>query len=127
MVDFITSKTGLPEKGVQHTIALLNDACTISFIARYRKEQTGNLDETQIEAILEFKNLFESIEKRRLFIKETLSAQQLLTPELLSKLEKAGDLNALEDLYLQFARPWDLLLLQNLQWFLPQHLHLSQG
>lgn len=104
MVDFIISKTGLPEKGVQHTIALLNDACTIPFIARYRKEQTGNLDETQIEAILEFKNLFESIEKRRLFIKETLSAQQLLTPELLSKLEKAGDLNALEDLYLPFKK-----------------------
>lgn len=104
IIDFITSRTGLPEQGVQQTIALLNDACTIPFISRYRKEQTGNLDETQIEAIVDFKSQFEAIEKRRSFITETLSAQNLLNSELKTKLDKAEDLITLEDLYLPFKK-----------------------
>lgn len=104
IIDFITSRTGLPEQGVRQTITLLNDASTIPFISRYRKEQTGNLDETQIEAIADFKSQFEAIEKRRLFITETLSTQNLLNSELKAKLEKAEDLITLEDLYLPFKK-----------------------
>ena len=54
IIKFITSKTQLPESSVKNTIQLLNDACTIPFISRYRKEATGNLDEVQIGAIVQF-------------------------------------------------------------------------
>ena len=65
LIPYITQNTQLPQKGVESTVALLNEDCTIPFISRYRKERTGNLDEVQIGAIVKFKAEFEALEKRK--------------------------------------------------------------
>ncbi len=76
------SKTNLPLKGIENTIELFNEDCTIPFISRYRKEQTGNLDEVEIGKILEFKKIFEELGKRKLSILKSLEEQEVLTDEL---------------------------------------------
>ncbi len=65
LVHFIKSKTNLPLKGIENTIQLLNEDCTVPFISRYRKERTGNLDEVQIGDIVKYKAQFEELEKRK--------------------------------------------------------------
>ena len=65
LIPYILKHTQLPEKGIQNTIELLNEDCTIPFISRYRKEKTGNLDEVQVGAIVQFKEQFEALEKRK--------------------------------------------------------------
>ncbi|MCG2419957.1 RNA-binding transcriptional accessory protein [Aequorivita sp. F47161] len=104
LLNFITSQTQLPKKSVEDTVKLLNEDCTIPFISRYRKELTGNLDEVQIGEIVEFKEQFEALEKRKAAILKTLEEQENLTPELQKKIEAATDLITLEDLYLPFKK-----------------------
>ena len=65
ILNFVSTKTQLPESGIINTLSLLNEDCTIPFIARYRKERTGNLDEVQIESIVTFKEQFEALAKRK--------------------------------------------------------------
>ena len=65
MLHHILKITNLPESSVKNTLALLAEDCTIPFIARYRKERTGNLDEVQIELIVTLKEAFEALEKRK--------------------------------------------------------------
>lgn len=104
MIPFIISKTQLPESSVKNTVELLNEACTIPFIARYRKERTGNLDEVQIGEIVTYKELFEALEKRKLAILKAIEEQNALTPELQQKIHACQDLTSLEDLYLPFKK-----------------------
>ena len=104
LVSYILKNTYLPEKGVQNTIELLNEDCTIPFISRYRKERTGNLDEVQVGAIVQFKEQFEALEKRKKAIIKVVSEQGALTHELKQKFENAEDLTQLEDLYLPFKK-----------------------
>jgi len=104
LINFIQSKTNLPEKGIQNTVELLNQDCTIPFISRYRKERTGNLDEVQIADIVKFKNLFEDLEKRKTSILKSLEEQGVLTDELKLKILATKDLTNLEDLYLPFKK-----------------------
>lgn len=102
--NFIISKTQLPEQSVKNTIQLLNEDCTIPFISRYRKERTGNLDEVQIGDIVQFKEQFEALEKRKKAILKALEDQEVLTSELKHKIESTQDLTTLEDLYLPFKK-----------------------
>lgn len=104
LLKFIKSSTHLPEKGIQNTIELLNEDCTIPFISRYRKERTGNLDEVQIAEIVKFKSQFEELEKRKLSILKTLEEQNVLTDELEQKIKASSDLTTLEDLYLPYKK-----------------------
>lgn len=104
MVSYILKHTQLPEKGVQNTVALLREDCTIPFISRYRKERTGNLDEVQIGAIVQYKEQFETLEKRRKTIIKAVEEQGALTTELRQKFETAEDITQLEDLYLPFKK-----------------------
>ena len=104
LIKFIISQTNLPEKGIQNTVELLNEDCTIPFISRYRKERTGNLDEVQIADIVKYKNLFEEIEKRKITILKALEEQEVLSEELRQKINAASDLITLEDLYLPFKK-----------------------
>ncbi|WP_191858258.1 Tex family protein [Hanstruepera ponticola] len=101
---YIISNTKLPELSVKNTISLLNDACTTPFIARYRKEATGNLDEVQIGDIVKYKELFEALAKRKIAILKAIDEQDALTPELKQKIETVQDITALEDLYLPFKK-----------------------
>ncbi|WP_339727917.1 Tex family protein [Maribacter stanieri] len=104
IVGFILKHTQLPEKGIQNTIELLNADCTIPFISRYRKERTGNLDEVQVAAIVQFKDQFEALEKRKKAIIKAVEEQGVLTPELKQKFQSSEDLTQLEDLYLPFKK-----------------------
>lgn len=104
LLQFIISQTQLPESSVKNTVNLLNEACTIPFISRYRKEATGNLDEVQIGDIVKYKAHFEALEKRKLAVIKAIEEQEALTPELKQKIESAKDLTTLEDLYLPFKK-----------------------
>lgn len=104
MISYIIAHTQLPETSVKNTIQLLNEDCTIPFIARYRKERTGNLDEVQIGDIVKYKDQFEILEKRKVAIIKALEEQNVLTAELKLKLEAVEDLTTLEDLYLPYKK-----------------------
>ncbi len=104
VLSYIIENTQLPEASVKNTIELLNEACTIPFISRYRKERTGNLDEVQIGKIVKFKEQFEALEKRKSTILKALEEQDVLTAELQQKIEATQDLTTLEDLYLPFKK-----------------------
>ncbi len=101
---FITQKLGLPAKSVHNTVQLLQEDATVPFLARYRKEQTGNLDEIQIQQIQEQIQYFQQLEKRKQSILETIESQNALTDLLQSKIENADNLTVLEDLYLPFKK-----------------------
>ncbi|PWI30006.1 RNA-binding transcriptional accessory protein [Flavobacteriaceae bacterium LYZ1037] len=104
MISYIISQTKLPETSVKNTVELLDEACTIPFISRYRKERTGNLDEVQIGDIVKYKEQFETLEKRKTTILKALEDQDVLTEELKRKIETTQDLTALEDLYLPYKK-----------------------
>jgi protein Tex len=84
------------------TIALLDEGATVPFIARYRKEVTGNLDEVQIRDIQEKLEYFRELEDRRETVLRTIEEQGKLTPELKAKIEATLEKNELEDLYLPY-------------------------
>ncbi len=104
LLNFIKSQTNLPSKGIENTIQLLNEDCTIPFISRYRKERTGNLDEVQIGEIVKYKTQFEELEKRKVTILKALEEQKVLTDELKQKIDVTTDLTTLEDIYLPYKK-----------------------
>ncbi len=104
IVQYIQSQTKLPISGIQNTIELLNQDCTIPFISRYRKEKTGNLDEVQLGDIVTYKEQFEELEKRKATILKAISEQGSLTDELAQKIHGSQDLTSLEDLYLPYKK-----------------------
>ncbi len=104
LISYIISHTQLPETSVKNTVELLNEACTIPFISRYRKERTGNLDEVQIGDIVKYKDQFETLEKRKTTILKALEDQDVLTPELQQKIEGTQDIITLEDIYLPYKK-----------------------
>ena len=89
-------------KALVATIELLDDGGTVPFIARYRKEQTGNLDEVQIRLVEEKLNYFRELEDRRATVLASIEEQGKLTPELKARIEATLDKSELEDLYLPF-------------------------
>ena len=91
-------------KNIEATLKLLSEDCTIPFISRYRKDQTGNLDEVQIEAIAKLSKQFEEIVKRKESIIKTIDEQGQLSPELKSKISNSFDLQEIEDLYLPYKK-----------------------
>src|SRR5210317_1586631 len=103
-IDYIRSRVEITSERIEQTIKLLDDQCTIPFIARYRKELTGSLDEVQIESIVKFKEEFETFAKRKETILKSIEEQGQLTSALKIKIEAASDLVALEDLYLPFKK-----------------------
>lgn len=104
MLNYILKQSNLPETSVKNTLVLLAEDCTIPFIARYRKERTGNLDEVQIEQIVTLKEQFETLEKRKKTILKAIEEQGELTSEISAKIVKTTDLTELEDLYLPFKK-----------------------
>ena len=102
ILSFVAGNTGISLKQTSATIRLLDDGATIPFISRYRKEATGGLDETQIQAIATAYEKAQELEKRKKHITETIAAQDKLTPELEKKIADCFDAQTLEDLYLPF-------------------------
>jgi uncharacterized protein len=104
LISYITSRTQISQQSIQNTIELLNEDCTVPFIARYRKEKTGNLDEVEIGQIVQLKEQFETLEKRKSAILKAIEEQDALTDELKAKIEKTDDLTTLEDIYLPYKK-----------------------
>jgi len=104
LTKYLIKHTQLPEKGINNTVELLEQDCTVPFISRYRKEATGGLDEVQIAAIVQFKTQFETLEKRKNAILKAIQEQGALTEELQLKIQATEDLVSLEDIYLPFKK-----------------------
>ena len=98
----ISNLLNIPLRGITSVIDLLDDGGTVPFIARYRKEATGNLDEVQIRAIEEKLAYFRELEDRRESILASIAEQGKLTDELKTRIEATLDRNELEDLYLPY-------------------------
>src|SRR4051812_16785876 len=92
----------VPMKGLIATIELLDEGATVPFIARYRKEVTGNLDEVQIRAIEEQLLYFRELVSRRETILASIAEQGKLTDDLRTRIEQALEKSELEDLYLPY-------------------------
>ena len=97
---YATQKLQLPPAKVMAVANLLfTEQCTVPFIARYRKEVTGGLDEVQIRAIQEQYEEHIEIEKRRAFILDAITKMEAMTPALEKQIKTASTLNQLEDIY----------------------------
>ena len=103
-IEFILKSVQTSAKNIEATLQLLNEDCTIPFIARYRKDKTGNLDEVVIEQIAKLNKQFDEIVKRKESILKSIEEQNVLTPELKSKIENSFDLQEIEDLYLPYKK-----------------------
>ena len=98
----IAERLNISAKNVDGTLALLDEGCTIPFIARYRKERTGGLDEVQIGAISDQYERLKELQKRKETILKTIGEQQKLTPELEQRIQQTWEAAVLEDIYLPF-------------------------
>jgi len=98
----IAEQLNIPLKSLVATITLLDEGGTVPFVARYRKEATGNLDELGIGSIAEKLQYFRELDERRETVLATIEEQGKLTPELKAKVEAVLDRSELEDLYLPY-------------------------
>ncbi len=103
-IKYILNYVNTVSKNIEATLQLLDEDCTIPFIARYRKDRTGNLDEVQIENIYKYNKQFEEIVKRKESILKSIEEQNALSPELKNKITASFDLQELEDLYLPYKK-----------------------
>jgi uncharacterized protein len=98
----VAQELQIQPRQVAATAVLLEEGATVPFIARYRKERTGELDEVKITSIRDRLEQLAELDKRREAITTSLNERKLLTPELAAKIEAAETLTVLEDLYLPF-------------------------
>jgi len=103
-IQFIQNQVTASPKSIEATLKLLSEDCTIPFISRYRKDQTGNLDEVVIETIAKLSKHYDEIVKRKESILKTIDEQGQLTPELAKKIKESFDLQEVEDLYLPYKK-----------------------
>ncbi len=97
-------KTNLTHKQVKNVVSLLQEGNTVPFIARYRKEQTGALDEVQIKAIADTYEYEKNLSERKDEVIRLIKEQDKLTPELTTKITAATQLQQVEDLYRPFRQ-----------------------
>ncbi len=102
IVDRVASQMKLRSPQVETVFSLLDEGCTIPFLARYRKERTGGLDEEQLREIQAAKAHWEALEARKTSILKSLQEQGVLTEALSRAVEAADSLTVLEDLYLPY-------------------------
>ena len=95
----LAQELGQPKSKVTAAIELIDQGCTIPFIARYRKEVTGSMDDQLLRELSERLSYLRGLDKRRQEICQQIESQGKLTPELLSAIQSAATLAALEDLY----------------------------
>lgn len=98
-VQAIARETGIAATSVVATAKLLSEGATVPFIARYRKETTGSLDEVQIQTVRDRLQQMSELDTRRKAILKSLEERELLTPELKKKIEAASTMTALEDVF----------------------------
>ncbi len=99
---FSSTHPSIPLPGMTAVLRLAADGCTLPFIARYRKEQTGNLDEVAIQNVLDAKAKWDQVTQRQQHILGEIAAQNKLTPELREKILSTFQSEVLEDLYMPY-------------------------
>ena len=99
ILKFTANELNLKEEQVRSTIELFDDGATVPFIARYRKEITGNLDEEQIRDIIEKVTYYRNLEKRKEEVLKSIDEQGKLTDDLKKSILDAVKLQVVEDLY----------------------------
>ena len=102
IIEILLEETGLQQNQITQTVALLEEGATVPFIARYRKEATGELDEVQIRLLQERLAYFKDLADRRQTILKSIDEQGKLTPELRNKIESCRQKTELEDIYLPY-------------------------
>ncbi len=102
LASLLRAELQINEGQITRTIALLDEGNTIPFIARYRKEMTGSLDEVQIQAIADRAVAMRTLYERKLDVRRLIDGQGKLTPELAAQIEAAATLQEIEDLYLPY-------------------------
>ncbi|MBR2716635.1 MAG: RNA-binding transcriptional accessory protein, partial [Oscillospiraceae bacterium] len=100
----LAAELGQKPSHVENVIALLDEGCTVPFIARYRKEMHGTMDDQIIRGISERLAYLRNLDRRREEIRDAVAAQEKLTEELAAKIDGAATLAALEDLYRPFRQ-----------------------
>ncbi|MCY7420956.1 MAG: RNA-binding transcriptional accessory protein [Chitinophagaceae bacterium] len=98
----ISLKLGLKNQQVAAVLSLFEEGATIPFIARYRKDKTGGLDEVQIQQIQDEAKFLKEFHERKTFIEKAITDQGKMTPEIEERLQKATTIAGLEDVYLPF-------------------------
>lgn len=98
----IANALALPEQGVDNTIQLLEENCTVPFISRYRKERTGNMDEVQVADIALMREKLQDVAKRKETIVTTIEEQGKMTDALRKRIEDCWNISELEDIYLPY-------------------------
>ncbi len=101
---FVQTQTGLSERGVKNVLSLLNDGATIPFIARYRKEQTGGMDEVEISQIRDEAKNYDELIARQKTILTSIEEQGRLDDQLKERITSCFDRTKLEDIYLPFKQ-----------------------
>ena len=104
VVDRICQELSLPRQRVAAVVALLNEGNTVPFIARYRKEATGSLDEVAIRAVEDRVAYYKELLERRETVLKSIDKQEKLSPELRARVENAWTKTELEDLYLPYKQ-----------------------
>lgn len=103
-VNFIIEKSGGNSRAVQNLLELLDEGATIPFIARYRKEKTGNMDEVRVGDIKTLYGQFQELEKRKTSVLDNIREQEKLTPILEKQIKECTDIRTLEDIYLPYKQ-----------------------
>jgi len=100
----ISQTLSIAERFVQNVLTMAEEGSSVPFMARYRKENTGNLDEVQISNILKTADTLKELEKRKTAVLKSIESQGKLTDTLRQAIESASDLTQLEDLYLPYKQ-----------------------
>lgn len=103
-INFVQSNSGISEKSCHNTLILLEEKATVPFLARYRKEQTGGLDEVQIANIRDLAKKYDELIARQQTILNSIEEQGKLTDELKSKVLSCFETTTLEDIYLPYKQ-----------------------
>lgn len=99
IIETLSRELSLPEKNIANVVALIDEGNTIPFIARYRKELHGGMDDSVLRTLSERLAYLRNLEKRRDEVKTAILAQEKLTPELSSAIDNASTLSEIEDIY----------------------------
>lgn len=98
----VATRLALDTQSADNVIRLVNEGATVPFIARYRKERTGGLDEVAIKRIIDEYESLQTIEKRKAYVADAIREAGALTTELQKKLEGCFDANVIEDIYMPY-------------------------
>ena len=101
-VAFVAGRSGCDPRHARNLLKLLDEGATIPFIARYRKEMTGSMDEVRIAALCGLYEQFKELERRKKTVLEAIAQQEALTPALRAQVEACEDARLLEDIYLPY-------------------------